>query len=99
MTNLLGLSYSKQTSVEIVDRVNEDHCREILDMKMKVEEAYSRGMTSRQMKATGCGGFSLFSDNVGKGIQPRFDTGLTRKLPSDGINHWCIEQNSIGALK
>ena len=30
MTNLLGLSYSKQTSVEIVDRVNEDHCREIL---------------------------------------------------------------------
>ena len=59
--------------------MNEDHAKEIVKMKMKIENAYNVGLTNRQMKASECGGYSLFSDNVGKGIQPRFNTGLSHK--------------------
>ena len=61
--------------MEIIDRVNEDFNKKILDMKVNVEEMVSGSLTKREMKSKsklGAGGFSLFGDNVGKVINPRY---------------------------
>ena len=68
--------YSKQTSVTILDRVNKDFARIIVEEKEKVENMYNtcqiteRG--SRPSSNTGASGYGLFSDNVGKVINPRY---------------------------
>ena len=66
--------YSKQTAIDILDRVNEDHAEEVIKMKVKVEELHSGKLTFREMKSranSGASGISLFSDNVGKIVNPR----------------------------
>ena len=82
LTNSLGMSLSKKTTVSIVDNVNKDHDYEIREMKNKIEALYNKETTNRNIKAVssgGAGGFALFGDNVGKIINPRFNTGLTHK--------------------
>ena len=82
LTNSLGISLSKQTTVKLVDNVNKDYDLKIVDMKNKIEmlhisETTNRGLRSRA--SDGVGGFALFGDNVGKIVNPRFNTGLTNK--------------------
>ena len=65
--NVLLCDCSKQTSLDIIDRVNEDFNKRILDMKENVEEMLSGSLTKREMKSKaklGAGGFALFGDNV-----------------------------------
>ena len=64
--------FSKKTAISILDQVNKDHARAINEMKVNIEVMYSKGLTTREMKAKGYGGHSLFSDNVGKVINPRY---------------------------
>ena len=66
------INFSKKTAIAILDKVNEDYAKPILDMKLMIEKAYIEDVTKREMKARGCGGHSLFSDNVGKVINPRY---------------------------
>ena len=82
LTNALGLSLSKKTTVNVIDNVNKDYDHKISDMKNKIETLYSSETTNRGLRAKGCsgiGGFALFGDNVGKIVNPRFNTGLTNK--------------------
>ena len=64
--------FSKQTSITFLDRVNQEHARPVIEMKENVENMHNEGLTTHQMKAKGCGGHSLFSDNVGKVINPKY---------------------------
>ena len=73
-----------------MDRVNEDFAFKILMMKSKVEDMLSRKLNHRAMKKlayNGAGGFSLFSDNVGKIINPR----LVKDLACQLIKPNCLD--------
>ena len=59
----------------MVDKVNESHAWKIEDMQVKVGEMLATSVTAREKSAcasAGAEGFSLYSDNVGKVINPRW---------------------------
>ena len=66
---------SKKTAMTILDKVNEDHARNIIASKVEVEDMYINGQrTEKGLKVPtkpAAFGFCLFGDNVGKIINPR----------------------------
>ena len=71
----LTVSCSHKKAVEMVDKVNESHAWKIEDMQVKVGEMLATSVTAREKSAcasAGAEGFSLYSDNVGKVINPRW---------------------------
>ena len=72
---LMGFLFSQKTTVDLIDRVSEAHAEKVEDMKDKVESMLRSSRTNREKSAlasAGAFGFSLFGDNVGKVINPRF---------------------------
>ena len=66
--------FSQQTTIQLVDKINEAHAWEIEDMKQSVETMLRTSNTNREKRAlatSGAFGFSMFGDNVGKVINPR----------------------------
>ena len=67
--------YSQKTAVSLVEQVNVAHAWKIEEMKGKVETMLRTCKTSRERSAlatAGASGFSMFGDNVGKVINPRY---------------------------
>ena len=66
---------SQKTAVSLVDQVNVAHAWQLEEMKERVETMLSTGRNSREkssMASAGASGFSMYGDNVGKVINPRY---------------------------
>ena len=70
-----GFLFSQKKTVQLIDKVNEAHALKIEEMRDKVETMLRSSRTNRERSArasAGAFGFSMFGDNVGKVINPRF---------------------------
>ena len=68
-------TFSQKKTIQLVDKVNEAHAWETEAMKDSVEVMLKSSQTHREKSAranAGLVGFSMFGDNVGKIVNPRF---------------------------
>ena len=65
---LKKLFFSQNVTSDIVERVVEEHAKDVLDMKAKVEENWEASSCKRIRRTTASAsapGYSLYGDNVG----------------------------------
>ena len=74
--------FSKNTTLELVDQVFENHDKDVLDLKSKTEKVWEGAKSKRERRSMAtreAPGFCLFGDNVGKVVDKRHHTDLDNK--------------------
>ena len=74
--------FSEKTALKVVENLIVGHDQSVIDMRNNVQDVWNvSGKCLRRSAATvsGYGGYSFFSDNVGKVVIPSHNTGLLNK--------------------